>query len=81
MNGIHQSLEIVICASPAEAIAMGYNYSEQIPPPKPIRIKKVVVVRNGTALGNSTVDLILENEDGQKYVCLVTHALIHGIPA
>lgn len=49
--------------------------------PKLIRIKKIIVVRNGTTAGNSTVDFILENEDGQEYVCLVTHALIHSIPA
>ncbi len=82
-NPIHQHLDIAICADAKDAIARGFDYAtrekegEAI---KPIRVKKVVVVRNGTQQGNSTVDFILEDGSGQTFVFMVTGNLLKTIP-
>ena len=47
---------------------------------KPIEVKQVVVVRNGTERGKPTVDFVLEGETGQKFVFMVTGALLKSIP-
>lgn len=80
MNGIHNSLSVVVCDDTAEAIRRGYNYAQNTPQPKPIRVKKVVVVREGTVYGNSTVDFLLEDENGQEFVFMVTGRLLRSIP-
>lgn len=79
-NPLHNHLSITICQDGADAIAQGFNWREAVPPVKPIEIKKVVVVRRGTEAGNPTVDFVLEDETGQRFVCMVTGALIKSIP-
>ena len=79
-NPIHNHLSIEVCADPANAIARGYDYKTHQPQPKPIEVKKVVVVRNGTQAGNATVDFILEDETGQRFVFMVTGNLLKSIP-
>lgn len=39
------------------------------------------VVGNGTARGNPTVDFIFEDEQGQKYVAMLTGGLIENLAA
>lgn len=78
MDSIQTSLDIAICRDAQEAREKGFVYSE--PEYEPIQIAKVVVVRNGTVGGNDTVDLVLCDERGQKYVCMITGALIKSIP-
>ena len=41
---------------------------------------EAVVVRKGTVGGNSTVDLVLKDESGQKFVVMLTGALVKSIP-
>ncbi len=77
-NPLHNTLNIVICQDAADAIAMGYSYSGTSI--KPIEVKKVVVVRKGTEAGNPTVDFILEDETGQRFVFMVTGNLLKTIP-
>lgn len=55
----------------------GFQYGAEF---IPVVIDTVVVVGNGTELGNSTVDLILTDADGQKYVALITGQLLKAIP-
>lgn len=79
MNGIQQGLRVVICEDPHDAIKRGYLYRP--PVYKPIRINEAVVVKGGAESGNSTVDLVLEDEHGQKYALLIPSALLKSIPA
>ena len=79
--GPQQHLSIVICQDAGDAIAQGYNYSKAPAGEyKPIEISKAVVVRKGTESDKPTVDLILVDESGQKYVVMLTGALIKSIP-
>lgn len=77
-NPLHNSLDVVLCTDADDAIAQGFNYAAD--GTKPIEVKKVVVVRNGTQAGNSTVDFVLEDETGQRFVFIVTGRLLKSIP-
>lgn len=79
-NQIHQHLEIELCSDAHDAIARGYDWKAVQPAVKPIEVKKVVVVRNGTTAGNATVDFLLEDESGQRFVFMVTGNLLKMIP-
>lgn len=78
-NPLTQHLDISVCEDSSDAIQRGFLYR----PPvfKPIQVEKVVVVRNGTQKGNSTVDFVLQDETGQKYVFMITGNLLKSIPA
>lgn len=39
-----------------------------------------MVVRNGTTAGNATVDFLLEDDSGQRFVLMVTGNLLKMIP-
>lgn len=76
---IHQHLDITICQDAEDAIAQGYVYRD--PEVKSIRIERVIVVRRGTESGKPTVDLIMvDPATGQKYVAMLTGALVKTIP-
>lgn len=78
MENIHHSISVRVVDNAKEAIKEGFMYR----PPvfKPIRIEKVVVVKHGTESGGSTVDFVLQDEKGQKYVFLITGQLLRSIP-
>lgn len=76
--GIMQHLSITICEDAKDATRQGFFYRE--PVYKGVEIEKVVVVKNGTVQGNSTVDLILVDKTGQKYVVMLTGNLLKSIP-
>jgi len=78
-NPLHNHLSVDICADAEDAIAKGYNWSET-PQVRPIEVKKVIVVRNGTVAGNASVDFLLEDERGQQFVFMVTGNLLKSIP-
>lgn len=73
-NPLTTDLAITICVSPSDAIRQGILYRPPIY--KPIEVKQAVVVRNGTQANASTIDFVLEDENGQKYVFMVTQKLI-----
>ncbi|MGV8822978.1 hypothetical protein [Methylibium petroleiphilum] len=79
-NPVHNMLDITICADADDAIAQGFNWATATPPVKPIEVKKVVVVRNGTERGNATVDFVLQDETGQRFAFMVTGNLLKSIP-
>ena len=79
-NPIHNHLSIAICEDASDAIARGFNWVTATPPVKPIEVKQVVVVRKGTQAGNATVDFVLEDESGQRFVFMVTGNLLKTIP-
>lgn len=74
MFGIMQHLDVVVFKDADEAIANGYNYDPE--KYRPVEIDKAVVVKEGTQQGNSTVDLVMIDEKGNKYVCLITGRLL-----
>jgi hypothetical protein len=76
--GIMQHLDIVLCKDADDAQAQGFVYRE--PEYKPISIEKVVVVQDGTLGGMPTVDLVLVDASGQKFVTMMTGRLLAGIP-
>ena len=78
--GPQNHLSIVVCQDAGDAITKGFDYSAQGDTFKPIEIEQAVVVRNGTQQGNSTVDLVLRDQAGQKYVVMLTGALVKSIP-
>lgn len=78
MFGIMNYLDIEICENADEAALKGYVYSSD--EYKPIEITKVVVVRKGTEEGNPIVDLILQDQEGNKFVVMITGKLLKLIP-
>lgn len=76
---IHNDLKVTICKDASDAMRQGFFYRE--PVYKSMVIERVVVVQNGTESGKPTVDLVMmDPATGQKYVAMVTGALIKAIP-
>lgn len=67
-------LTIKICRDPSEAP----NYNE-LGDFKGANLTDAVIVKNGTEGGNPTVDLIFVDENGQKYVALITGKLLRSV--
>lgn len=72
-------LDMTICDSPEDAVEKGFKYES--PEYQQAHLKKAVVVRKGTVNGHSTVDLIFENNDGNKFVAMISSNLLKMIPA
>jgi len=72
-----QSLKVSIFDYPGEAGDAGYVYK---PPVKSATLEEAVIVRKGTQAGNSTVDLIFTDADGNKYVAMITGNLLKALP-
>lgn len=66
-------LKILLADSPEEAP----NYEQ--PEYKAANLMTAHVVGNGTVQGNPTVDLIFEDEHGQKYMTMITGGLIQSL--
>lgn len=75
--GMMQHLNIHICENAEDAIQKGHVYREGV---KAVEIDKVVVVRKGTEGGNSTVDLVLKDREGNTFVVMLTGNLLKSIP-
>ena len=80
VNPITRHLTISICDDPADAIAKGFDWNAATPVVKPIEVTQVVVVRKGTQPGNATVDFVLTDDTGQRFVFMVTGNLLKTIP-
>jgi hypothetical protein len=81
MNPIHTALSITICDGAADARTKGFDYAaapEGVY--KPVEVEQVVVVRKGTQLGLPTVDFIVKDATGQRFVFMVTGRLLKSIP-
>lgn len=78
VNPVHQHLSITVCETAADAIAKGFDYNDG--KTRPVEVKQVVVVRKGTQAGNSTVDFLLEDDQGRRFVFMVTGNLLKTIP-
>lgn len=78
MFGVQHHLPFEVCRNAKEATQRGHFYR----PPvfKPIQITNVVIVQDGTEAGKPTVDIVLQDESGQKYVVMITAALLKSLP-
>ena len=76
---IHNALTVNVCADASDATRQGFFYRE--PVYKSMQIERAVVVLNGTESGKPTVDLVMvDPATGQKYVAMLTGALLKSIP-
>lgn len=81
MNPVHTTLNITICTDVDDARSKGFDYiAAPVGLYKPVEIEQVVVVCNGTQLGLPTVDFIVKDESGQRFVFMVTGRLLKSIP-
>lgn len=77
-HALNQSLKVAICKDADAAVRQGFLY--RAPEYTGLKIEQVVVVREGTVEGNSSVDLVLVDEAGKKFVTMVTGRLLKSIP-
>lgn len=77
MAGVQNFIDVEVCRDADDAVARGFVYHGTH---KPVTITKAVVVQNGTVGGNSTVDFVMEDEQGQKYVVMLTSNLLKMLP-
>ena len=68
------ALSLEVCASPECAP----DYKQQ-GGWKAATLKKAVVVRNGTLAGNATIDLQFTDDQGNRYVAMITAALLRQL--
>jgi len=78
MFGMMNHLSVHICEDANDASEKGHVYTQ--PQYQSVEIEKVVVVRQGTVEGNSTVDLVLHDGKGNKFVVMLTGNLLKSIP-
>lgn len=78
--GPQQHLRVVVCKDAGDAIAQGFDYAAQGDKFKPIEIETAVVVLDGTESGKPSVDLVLVDQQGQRFVVMLTGALIKSLP-
>jgi hypothetical protein len=55
------------------------NYNHEKPEPKMLQLKGAEIVRNGTEGNNDTVDLVLYDKDGNKFIAMTTAALLRMV--
>lgn len=72
------NLEVKVCKDAADAVDQGFHYTH--PEYTGLRIEKAVIVQEGTTEGHSTVDLILVDETGKKFVTMITGRLLAALP-
>lgn len=70
---IMQQLSICIAKDAADAVQQGHIYHEGY---IPVKLDHVVLVKDGTVEHNPTVDFVMEDGSGAKYVFMITGALI-----
>lgn len=71
-----QKLKIKIFKDADEAIRAGYVYKA---PMKGVKVTEAVIIKNGTTTGNPTVDIIFEDNEGNRYVAMTTGALLKAL--
>ena len=77
-SSINQVLAVAVFEDGEAASKAGYDYNTG--EFTGLRIVKAVVVQRGTEEGRSTVDFILEDSNGKKYVTLITGRLLKMLP-
>ena len=78
MFGVMQHLKVSVCKDAMEAIEKGHVYNQGVH--KAVEIEQVVIVQDGTVGRNATVDFVLVDEQGNKYVVAMTANLLKALP-
>lgn len=73
-----QSLIIKMCPDVQQAVAEGHVYTDDNF--TAVKLEHVVVVRDGTIENKPTVDFVMSDDKGNKYVFMITGALLKSIP-
>lgn len=68
-------LNIRLCDTPADAP------SYTTPEYKAANLHTAVIVGMGTVAGNPTVDLVFTDENGQRYIAMITGGLMENLNA
>jgi hypothetical protein len=76
MQGVTKGFTIVVCKDADDAVEKGHDYKKG---ETRLNIKTAVIVQKGTEDGHATVDLVMIDEKGKKYVTLVTASLLKGL--
>lgn len=79
INPLTNHFKVTIVADAQEAIECGFNWSAQ-QDVKPIEVEQLVIVRDGTVSNKPTVDFVLKDATGQRYVFMMTGALLSSLP-
>lgn len=72
-------IKVTVCQDTHDTIRQGFFYRPPIY--RPLNINEAVVNLKGTQAGKPTVDFILEDEKGQKYVIILTSTILAAISA
>jgi hypothetical protein len=78
MFGVMQTLSVVVCKDSGDAIRQGHIYNAA--DFQRVTVERAVVVQDGTDAGNPTIDFVLADQNGQKYVFMITAALLRSLP-
>lgn len=62
-----------------EATGYGFNYNEWEKRPDTLMATDAVIVRDGTVQQLPTIDLIFEDQRGNKHVCMITGRLLKAV--
>ena len=71
-----QHVAISICENADDAINKGHVYGEEV---TSLDTANAVIVKDGTAEGNATVDLVFKDHKGNRYICMSTLNLLRSI--
>lgn len=77
IDALHHNLNVKVVQGAQEAIEKGYVYRE--PEYQPIRVDEVVVVKEGMESGKSSIDFVLTNAKGEKFVFILTENLLRSV--
>jgi hypothetical protein len=70
-------LAITICKDAAEAAKEGYVYTNG--DYVGVQMVRAVIVLNGMESGGASVDLLFEDEKGQKYMTIISARLLSSV--
>jgi len=77
--GFTKHLTVTICEDSEDAFAKGHTYEAE-KGFRAVTIESAVVVVHGTGQGNPTVDLVMVDAEGNKYVTMISGNLLRTIP-
>lgn len=77
ITGIQNHIPLVLCENGQDAESKGHSYREGF---TPLQIERAVVVKDGTESHRSTVDFVMRDDKGNRYIVMLTGALVRSIP-
>lgn len=74
-----QHIDLTLCNTIQEAIGKGFTKEDKYKDFTFITVEQATVVGQGTTAGNATVDIVLKDAQGNKYITMVTAELLKAI--